>query len=497
MDTPALGFDDPKTQGILALAAGLLQAGGPSRYPVPFGAALGQAMGSASQMQAENQKMRYMQQQAQALEYANKRAKYQMDILDRYSALPQQPAAAGGSATPAPTGLSDASAAATGAPWAAASGLPQQAPASPQAAPSGYFNPQQMFQEGMLYLRAGLPHGSDLINAALAHDNALRPPVALRPGGSLVSTAGQNIYTAPNIPVGMQMNGGAAQNIPGFIPSMGQQEALKAGTNAAYAVHPVTQASGATVPTFGANLPGFPGIPGSLGQVNSPTAPVAPAPRPMVPKGAAGDPWASMPKLAVPTGMGQSTYQKELAGKQAAFASSLSEKYGSAAEQADSRIALNKQALGLIDQADTGPGAATQAEVKSWLMKFGGIPESDFANSPSATKALDKDLLNAATQKAKAQFGARITQQEVVLMLSRGSPNVDMPKAAMKYLIESDIAGLTYQKQQASDLGRYLSQGGDPHQFEAWYTHHFPMSGAVSQVHLGTKRPPLSSFQKP
>ena len=77
-------------------------------------------------------------------------------------------------------------------------------------------------------------------------------------------------------------------------------------------------------------------------------------------------------------------------------------------------------------------------------------------------------------------------------MLSRGSPNVDMPKAAIKYLIESDNAGSTYQKQQASDLGKYLSMGGDPHQFEAWYSKTFPMTGAVSQVQLnaGKSAPP-------
>lgn len=53
MNTPALGFDDPKTQGILALAAGLLQGSGPSRTPVGFGQVLGQGLTSGLQgMQA-------------------------------------------------------------------------------------------------------------------------------------------------------------------------------------------------------------------------------------------------------------------------------------------------------------------------------------------------------------------------------------------------------------------------------------------------------------
>lgn len=45
-DTPALGFDDPKTQGILALAAGLLQASAPSREPKSLGGVLGQGLTS-------------------------------------------------------------------------------------------------------------------------------------------------------------------------------------------------------------------------------------------------------------------------------------------------------------------------------------------------------------------------------------------------------------------------------------------------------------------
>jgi hypothetical protein len=69
MDTPALGFDDPKTQGILALAAGLLQAGGPSRYPVPFGAALGGAMSNASKQQ-QQQALINLEQQKGALAQA-------------------------------------------------------------------------------------------------------------------------------------------------------------------------------------------------------------------------------------------------------------------------------------------------------------------------------------------------------------------------------------------------------------------------------------------
>lgn len=203
-----------------------------------------------------------------------------------------------------------------------------------------------------------------------------------------------------------------------------------------------------------------------------------------------------MPKLETPQGVGQSTYQHTVQTQQGQTAHALSEKFGTLAASANDRRALGMQALGLIDSADTGPGAARIADIKNLLVSRFGVPESSFANTPSATISLQKDLLNAATQKAKQQFGARMTQSEVMLMLSKGAPNVDMTKAAMKYLITSDLATADYQIKQANDLGRYLSQGGDPMRFEGWYTQAFPLSGALGAVHLpGVKNETAGSTQ--
>jgi hypothetical protein len=245
-------------------------------------------------------------------------------------------------------------------------------------------------------------------------------------------------------------------------------------------LHPVTQASGATVPTWGSDVV---------------TRPMAPQPaiqqQPIAATGSGAspiaDPWQTMPKLQTPQGVGQSTYQKYSAENTASVAKKLIEDHGQAATAANARIALNKQALDLIDQSDTGPYASQIADVKNLLVSRFGIPESSFSNTPSATLALQKDLVNAATQKAKQQFGSRITQSEVMLMLKRGAPNVDMTKAAMIYLVNSDNAQSQYAVQQANDLGRYLQQGGDPNRFEAWYARAFPQA---MNVHLETGKSP-------
>lgn len=133
MDFPALNLDDPKTMGILALASGLLQAGGPSRTPVPFGTALGQ--GFTNSMNTMNQmKQAAMQQELlrqHAALYGIQGDKLKEDI-DRQRKL----AGIMGESAPQPiqlaqNGVSDSSATSMGAPWAAASTLPQPQTASP------------------------------------------------------------------------------------------------------------------------------------------------------------------------------------------------------------------------------------------------------------------------------------------------------------------------------------------------------------------------------
>jgi len=205
----------------------------------------------------------------------------------------------------------------------------------------------------------------------------------------------------------------------------------------------------------------------------------------VVPK---NDPWESMPKLQQPEGIGQTTFNREIAVKQGESAAKIADKFGTEAEAANGRKALNEQALSLVDKADTGPGAATIADVKNLLVSRFGVPEADFANTPSATLSLQKDLLNSATAKAKAQFGSRMTQSEVMLMLSKGAPNVDMTKAAIKYLINTDNAVADYQIQRANDYGTYINKGGDPMRFDAWYSRVFPQSAAVSAIHLPNEK---------
>ena len=353
-------------------------------------------------------------------------------------------------------------------------------------------------------------------------------PIDLKPGGTALDPmTRQPFFTAPQDGIFTTWDKGSptAQQIPNAFDLQAQQKekesAAKAKGEFPYGGHMVVK-NGREVWEFNPNLPGAPqsGLPqpaatpaqpaqvsGQVPQAQQPKAampfstppaqpPVAPAPvvraapqgdvqaKPLGPQLGGGkpiaDPWQTMPKIQEPQGYGMTPYQKGTSENQAKAALEMTNKYGEVAAQGNQRKAFNDQALSLVDSADTGYGAAKYAEVRNALHRI--FPSMGF--DPSDTVALQKDLVNAATQKAKQQFGARITQSEVMLMLQKAAPNADMPKAAIKYLLNSDNAQLDYQTQQANDLNRYLSQGGDPQKFESWYAKAFPLTKALSGVHL-------------
>lgn len=326
----------------------------------------------------------------------------------------------------------------------------------------------------------GDPSGKAYLEA-LAKDNA---PIAVREGDiAKLGPDGKmhSVFANPKGGIALErdVNGQptTAHAIPGYAAAQGEVAGAEAGGKAKatlpYEIVPVEQAGGGIVQTPKATLLGN-GLPAQS------------AVTPGVSNGAkvpAEGVWKSVPRRFIPSGMGQSTYNKTIAVDQANAASKLSTDMGTLANAANQRLALNQQSLELVDKAETGPLSTQIADVKSYLIKFvPGLKETDFAGTVEANQALAKDLINAATQTAKANYGSRITQSEVMLQLKRGSPSGDMVKGAIKYLINSDIAKAQYQMDQAEHLGKYISMGGDPQRFEAWHAKAFPMSDYLAKA---------------
>jgi hypothetical protein len=126
-------YSDPQQQAMLGLSAGLLQAGGPSRFPQSFGQGLSQGLLQGSHLAQNAVRAQlanaYMGEQTKQMQMANALAAQRAPLMNQLAARIAAGAYGGGVQQPAASeGLSDASAVGIGAPWAAASQLPQAAP---------------------------------------------------------------------------------------------------------------------------------------------------------------------------------------------------------------------------------------------------------------------------------------------------------------------------------------------------------------------------------
>lgn len=334
----------------------------------------------------------------------------------------------------------------------------------------------------------------------LAKDNA---PIVLRQGDLVKKNADGtygSAYQQPQMVPGVvptrDKNGQAtgARELPGFSGAAagikGAETGAVEGAKAPFRIEMVEQADGRKIPMFVPGIPGFGGTsaPSPASQNASPRVAslsvTQPSQNVAQSQTTPDDPWTTMPKRPASQGLGMSAYDARVTDVQGKNLDRLSEKLGGNADIAQKRMAVNNQSLEMVDRADTGPGAALIGDVKSILVSRFGIPEKDFTNDPAATVTLNKDLMNAAVARAKAMYGARMSTNEVNNMLKRGAPNGDMVKSAIKFLLQSDNTSASYDIQQASDFGKFVSKGGDPMQFESWYAKNFPLTAKESEVKL-------------
>lgn len=374
--------------------------------------------------------------------------------------------------------------------------VPPQRAQAPQGATDGFGGPAGGIPFDVWMAQD--PTGKGYITQ-LAKDNE---PKVLREGdlvGRNPDGSYGSLYQQPKLPAGIMPQRNAqgqvsgAYTLPGFTAAnagiQGAETTAKKAAEAPYDIKMVTQADGSIVPMPVSRLMG--------GQSGTPAPQAAasgvarldvtqPSRQAQIPQPQAGtpaaDPFADIPKVPQHTGIGQSTYSANMDKLRSDQGAKLFETYGNNADSAQQRMAVNQQALSLLDRADTGTGAAMIGDVKKALVTRFGIPESDFSNDPTATSILQKDLLNAATARAKQQFGARMTQSEVMMMLSRGAPNVDMTKEAIRFLMSSDNIAAQYEVDRANHYGEYIARGGDPLRFQGYYSQKFPLSKAEEKL---------------
>jgi hypothetical protein len=334
-------------------------------------------------------------------------------------------------------------------------------------------------------------------NASFTKQNSMD----IRSGGMVRLPNGQMIR-APNLPPGYEPEFDAQGNLTGTHPSPG----LIAGE---------TQREGAVTAAKEANTPrmipqgggveslGYPPTPPALRQppTNAPppggkyfgsgpptppmpqAPPSARAPQPPAP-GVQPGIWGSVPKLPIPNTPGSTTdtFHQKLLSDAAAKHEELVNKYGSEADLADARIAFNKEALGVLQGAETGPLSDELTKLRAKAQEL-GVPASWIPGSDSVgdTQLLKKFALRNPLLNLKPTFGGRPAASEFNVLKEEASPSPTMLKPVFARLVQLDNQQAEYTKQRAQDYGTYIEKGGDPMRYESWYANKKPLASYFAQ----------------
>lgn len=336
----------------------------------------------------------------------------------------------------------------------------------------------------------------------------------VRPGGTLVDATGNPMFSAPQNGVQTTWQNGqpSASAVPGAI---GAAAGMAGATDAAKTANTLgilpTAGGGSKVGYFGDVLGTPPGMrqdqPSSMGlpanappkvaPLTSELPPQAAQPAPAQPAGPKpyfqgskaqtapeGSPWANIPKLPSPDGLGVNPIIKGRIDNAIAHDKVYGPELDKQASLANQRLEYNSEALRHLPNAEVGPMSEWLTKHRSGLIEA-GIPESLIPKSGTVTPTLElnKALTNAALQGARDNF-PRLTENEVFLQKHEMSASASMTAAAIKSLVNQDNIKAKYTVQMNHDYNKYVNNGGDPRQFVSWYTdpkNGFPLTRFAAQ----------------
>lgn len=335
-----------------------------------------------------------------------------------------------------------------------------------------------------------------------------------RPGGMLM---GQNpdgtkfTIRNPNLAQGQEPDYDAAGNVVGvhLLPGVAGATATEAGAQAfgkeSGELHELPTQSGGTRPQIGVagvpgagaggtlppNLGGAP--PGGPPQYFPPQTPMAlPGGGPAGPAGAGGphgsEPgswWPNMPKVPVDNSLGDpSTFNHGKNELRAKVYGDQVKQLGLEADTADQKLEYSTELLRNLPNSFTGPNASGIASFWNTVNQIPGIRSlipASVTQDAAGTQIAVKNLVNQAIQGARAIYGPRMAQSEVMLQKNEASPSATMGIQAIYALQRQEDAKSAYFIQRKKDFDRYDSEGGDPLRFEGSYQSRFPLSKFATQ----------------
>jgi hypothetical protein len=330
--------------------------------------------------------------------------------------------------------------------------------------------------------------------AAFNKQNAME----LRSGGMIRLPNGQ-ILRAPNLPPGYEPEFDGQGNLigthpaPGLIQGEAQREGAVTGAKEANIPREVDMGGGVKALRYPGDIPAV-GQPPALRAPpsNAPGAPQyfkSPPPSgsmPSAPPAGSTAPQAdwlkNAPKINIPNTPGQSTdaYHQKILDKAAEKHIELADKYGSEADLADQRIAFNKEALKVLQGAETGPLSDQITHLSAKAQELGiQLPWLPDQKTVENTQELKKFLLRNPLLSLKPTFGGRPAASEFQVLANEASPSPAMLKSTIQRLVELDTQQAGYVKQRATDYGLYQQHGGDPTRFESYYSNTHPFAKAL------------------
>lgn len=369
--------------------------------------------------------------------------------------------------------------------------------------------PQGYAEKVLIPSQMGTPEWQTLVRAAHGDVNLAGQLTLMKAqndatmklrGGETAFQNGQPVFTAPQNGIYTTWDGG----VPHATPIGGAAEAAARAAGQAEAAKNEntlgtipSKAGGSTVGWLGSLLGPAPadrqqtpamGLPGQpqpspLKQEMPPQAaqpaPAAPAaPKPYFPSAAKeapanpNDPWSNIPKLPTPTGLGAPDIVMGERLKHAGVKDAeLNDKYGNESDLADQRLAFNKEALGVLNGADTGPLSDDLTKLRAKALQLGISPSwIPGADTVGNTQELKKFLLRNPLLNLKPYFGGKPGVTEFQVLKEEASPSPTMLKSVIARLVDLDSQQATYVKQRDQDYGKYRNMNGDPSRFEGWYS---------------------------
>jgi hypothetical protein len=438
---PAL--TDPQMAGLLSLASGLFKAGQPSLMPTGLGSALGSGLQGGiqgyQQAQLSALQRQKLEQEAKMMELHGKLYGAQADKTAADAARQARLAQImnGGMEAPPQVGLSDNAAASMGAPWAAASGLPQQvnpldgfkARAS-LLAKEGFLTEANQVAELVKKLQPDLE-----FKDGIWYNKADGKPVA---GGAGINQQGFGYQTQ------VGPNGISVGPLAGAASLYGQQQDITNESGARYDLRTVPATGPNTPPRFASRLELLGG---------SRTAPAVPAAPGVAPKPGAA--------VAPSNAAGMSPAQEEALANSRTQNTKIAENYGkiyndlqNASMANPSKIAKTKRIGTLLGDFEGGKFSVTGLDIARAANSAGFKLDSKLSNKEAAESLTNEVALELrSTADGGGMPGAMSDADRQ--FLRNMTPQMAQSADGRKTIIESRVKVMERENQVADMARKY------------------------------------------